>query len=315
MASTITLAGDWLMSLGNKRCVNGTGNLGTYATSGIAVTAAQCGLGVLDELVIPPVSGYNFMWNKTTGMVLAYRVPAITATGSGIVDESPGGGDIKGSANTDAENADAASLPTNGALYLAATAVSVLAGTMTPTTQPDVARNVGIFVTNDTGGNLNLYEGVTTFTVTGTWRGAAQTEAITITSTSGNKAVAHTPNYRYKYGVKPFSSITSVTYDNAPAATLKLSLGPGSKIGLYNDLLTPLEADVIKLTKNAANLATTSIVNTTYMTVNFGALADGDDIAIVYKTALGVAAQQALAEVTTGTNLAGVTFRFLAIGF
>lgn len=80
MASTITLTGDWLISMGNRRQVSGTGNLGTYATSGIAVSAAQCGLGVLDSLVIQPAGGYTFEYVPSTGKVKAYRVGVATGT-------------------------------------------------------------------------------------------------------------------------------------------------------------------------------------------------------------------------------------------
>jgi hypothetical protein len=246
--------------------------------------------------------------------VKAYRQAAVTST-SGLVTESPGGGDLKGSANTDSANTDANALPTNGALYKAATLVSTLAGTITPTVQPGTGRNIGVFVTNDSGNPLNLYEGVTTFTITGTWRGAAQTSTITLTSTAGNKAIAD-GKFRYVYGTKPFDTVTSVTYNNAPAATLKLSLGPGSKLGLYRDLVTPAEADVVKLVKNATDLAVTGLVDTTNMTVNFGALADGDDVEIVYKAGVATtSAQVALAEVTASTNLAGITFVWLAEGW
>ncbi len=72
MASTITLTGDWMVSLGNRRQTSGTGNLGTYATAGIAVTAAQVGLGVLQSLVVDPAGGYTFEWVASTGKVKAY---------------------------------------------------------------------------------------------------------------------------------------------------------------------------------------------------------------------------------------------------
>ncbi len=72
MASTITLAGDWLVSLGNRRQTTGTGNLGTYATSGVAVTAGQVGLGVIQSLVIDPAGGYTFEYVASTGKVKAY---------------------------------------------------------------------------------------------------------------------------------------------------------------------------------------------------------------------------------------------------
>lgn len=72
MASTMTLSGDWMVSLGNRRLTQGTGNLGTYATGGIAVTATQVGLGAIDDLVVMPAGGYVFEYDKTNGKVLAY---------------------------------------------------------------------------------------------------------------------------------------------------------------------------------------------------------------------------------------------------
>jgi hypothetical protein len=79
MASSITLAGDWLHTLGSKRMTQGTGNLGTYATDGIAVTAAQVGLGVLEDLQVSPVDGYVFEYDKANGKVKAYEAGADAA--------------------------------------------------------------------------------------------------------------------------------------------------------------------------------------------------------------------------------------------
>jgi hypothetical protein len=73
MASSITLSGDWLVSLGNRRMTYGTGNLGTYAAGGVAVTAAQVGLGAIDDLQVMPAGGYVFEYDKTNGKVLAYQ--------------------------------------------------------------------------------------------------------------------------------------------------------------------------------------------------------------------------------------------------
>lgn len=73
MASTITLTGDWLVSIGSKNQTFGTGNLGTYATNGVAVTATQVGLGTIEQFVIEPAGGYVFEWVKSTGKVKAYR--------------------------------------------------------------------------------------------------------------------------------------------------------------------------------------------------------------------------------------------------
>lgn len=78
MASTVTLAGDWLESVGNKRATSGTINLGIYATNGVAVSAAQVGLGVIDRLDIQPTGGYVFEYIPSTGKVKAYRRDAHT---------------------------------------------------------------------------------------------------------------------------------------------------------------------------------------------------------------------------------------------
>ncbi len=84
MASTITLSGDWLISLGNRRQTSGTGNLGTYATGGIAVAAAQVGLGVINSFIADPAGGYTFSYVASTGKVIAYAASsgAFTATGT-----------------------------------------------------------------------------------------------------------------------------------------------------------------------------------------------------------------------------------------
>lgn len=82
MASTISLTGDWLVNIGNRNQTEGTGNLGTYATNGVAVTAAQVGLGTIDSLIIDPAAGYVFEWVKSTGKVKAYRSAAFTPAGT-----------------------------------------------------------------------------------------------------------------------------------------------------------------------------------------------------------------------------------------
>lgn len=87
MASTITLAGDWLVSIGNRAQTFGTGNLGTYATNGIAITAAQVGLGVIQNLVIDPAGGYVFEYVASTGKVKAYRTATLTPAGTVAVIE------------------------------------------------------------------------------------------------------------------------------------------------------------------------------------------------------------------------------------
>jgi len=291
----------------------------SYTTGGESLVAGDFGLGVLEQLntivlvnaagTLAVLCSYDYTNNK----LQAFWTGAASAAGSQIVAFSPGGGDIKGSANTESPNTDQAAAPTNGVIMKAATSFTTLAGTITPTVQTDVARNICITIQNTSGGPLDLYEGAMTIALVGTFRGAAQTETITLTSTAGNKAVADT-KFRYTYGSKPFDTVTAGTITNAGAGGLLCGMGFGSKLGLYVDLLTPAEADVVKLTKNAVNLSPSGIVSTTNMTVNFGALADGDDVAIEFKAGIGAFTAIGFAEVTSLTNLSGYTGRFEAMG-
>jgi hypothetical protein len=218
--------------------------------------------------------------------------------------------------DADKENADSAVAQTNQAVIGAAETFTTMAGhslakSHTITLQPDVPRNVVIYIHNDTGGDLNLYEGVTTFTVTGTFRGVAQVDLITFTSTSGNKKMEHAPDYRWKAGVKPFDKITSIVYDNGAAATMKCSVGPGIRFGLPTDPMGNLEASIFKLayalpsSAAAVDKTITSTYNTSYKTVNIGAVADYGSLMAWYASS---------AEVPAGTDLSAQTFRMMFIG-
>lgn len=274
----------------------------SYPTGGEVVTPAQFGLQAIDFLELNNASGYLFEFDYVNN-----KIKAITPEGT--VEEillSHGGKDIKGSANTDSETVDADALPTNGASVSALAAVSAGAWTRGALTNPDMGRNVVIVIKNPTGGALALFEGVMTFTVTGTWRGAAQTSTVAFTSTAGNKSVA-SAKFRYKYGDKPFDTVTNVTLNNVPANALEISAGLGSKIGLPTDLKTPIEADVVKLTKNAADLAVAGLVDIVNMTVNFGVLVDNADINVVYNVGADPEASNTL-------NLSSLSTRVLVMG-
>jgi hypothetical protein len=112
MASTITLSGDWLHSIGDRLMTAGTGNLGNpYATDGIAVSAAQCGLGVIDSLEVDPVGGYIFSYVKSTGKVKAFAASG-TVTGGTVADHTHdmiviGGGTIAANSTAGLSSADA----------------------------------------------------------------------------------------------------------------------------------------------------------------------------------------------------------------
>lgn len=280
----------------------------SYPAGGYSITPQTVGGRVVRRFEINSAAALagarlRFVWDHGATKLRVFK-------DAGLESYAPGGGDIKGSTNPAGEategNTDQAAAPVNSALLLAADTFTNFAGTMTPTVQPDVVRNVMITILNDSGGALDLYEGVTTFLITGTDKnGLAQTESVTLTSTSGNKSVANS-KYRYVQGVKPFRTVTSVTITNAPAGGLKGSLGVGSRLGLSQALATATHTDVRKLTVNAANVATGSTltsaggVDTTNNAVNVGTIADGADVGILYEPS---------GEVATGTDLSGVVVR------
>ncbi len=347
---------------GNRRVVVANVTFdSSYPTGGEALAPSALSMQNFDLVQAGQASGYAFEYDYTNQKLKAYLpVGAVAAHGHGpgsLADAASAvgsshthaattkdiylthsGGEVKGSANTDAENADAAAAPTNSASVSADATVAAGAWTKGALTNPDRGRNVCIVIENPTGGPLGLYEGAMTFTVTGTYRGGAQVDTIVITSTAGNKSVA-TTKFRYKYGVKPFDTVTDITLANVPANGLVISAGLGSKIGLPTTLATPAEADVVKITKNAADLSPSGIVDTTNSTVNLGALTDNDDFEIIYKavaamTAIaaeaahthavaldtgtsadgGAISATAAAEVANTTNLSAVTVRCVFTG-
>lgn len=230
--------------------------------------------------------------NGLTPKVLAFR------GGGGIQTYTQG--DIKGSVTVDVAIASG-SLPTNGQL-LSTLAAANNTTAFTIALQPDIARNIGISLKNLVAGAST--GNAASYVIVGTFRGAAQTETISftaleLTSTAQNEVAT-------KYGSKPFDSITSITPSAAQPASWSHAAGPGSKLGLPVDPANNLEADIIHLYKNGADLAKTGLYSTTNKTVNFGTLADGDDIAVEYN--------QAVAEVASGTDLSGTAQNFLFFG-
>jgi hypothetical protein len=264
-----------------------------YPTGGVPITG-KTHLGVTEatracralgfpeellELIILDQSanakGYKFEWDRTNNKILAMvsagftpagtnSAPAFTgtaSTSSETITYAPGGGDIKGSANTDQKSADQAGKPTNADLIDTLHAVAAGAWTYSEDLEMPTSRNVCILFKADAAGST--LPTTTTATVTGTFRGAAQTEDI----------------------VFDFTAVTSTLTNIAAGQNdLLIGVGIGSKLGLPVDLVTPAEGDVDKIVKNGANLSPSGIVDTTNMTVNLGTLADGDDVAIQFKT-------------------------------
>jgi hypothetical protein len=282
-----------------------------YAQGGASLTPAMLGLMSISH--IPPIfkSGYMMEHIPSTEKLMARRSAA--TTGIAALHQF-GFADAKGATALIADNAttDMASDVVNANILSTYAAVSTLvAGAMLIALQPDVPRNIQINIKNDSGGPLNLYEGTTSFAIVGTFRGAAQTETLTWTSTSGNKTVA-TAKYRALGGVKPFDTITSITVTNLPAATLKIGAGFGSKIGLPIDPINNLETDLIKLMVTGTDVAISGQYNTTNKTVGMLTTADNWDFFLEYNIA-GATAQAALAEVTNGVTLSTTPGSFVIV--
>lgn len=287
----------------------------SYPTGGYPLAASQVALNTIDAII--PVnsaqSGYTFQYDKTNKKVLIRSGSgggSFTANGTTTLTEV--GGDMKGSANTNLTGAGGAA-PTNSAL-ISALAAADNTTAFTIANQPDQGRNIGIGFNNNTGGPAS--GNATDVVIVGTFNGSAQTE--TITFTAGDLTNVTNGNYVYKYGSKPFDNITSITPSAAQPANFRHVAGPGSKIAMYNPLKGGATASVVKLTKNAADLAPAGIVDATNQTVNFGALADGDDIIVKYQVTsgnTGTVSAGTEGEVANGTNLSALSaVQFYVIG-
>ena len=278
----------------------------TYTTGGETVTATQLGLSVIQNVAFEDSGGYTYdatiatagdsfllkayaggtgSSGATSGGTPAGTIDQVTGTIAQVTgsNTAPTKGYrtyaipyMKGSANTDHQDTDQASTPTNGA-YLKALAAADNTTPLTPTTQPDCPRNICVVIKNNEGATAhNLI--ASTYTAVGFYNGAAQNDTIAFTDVS---SVAAT-KFRYLYGTKPFDTVTTVTPSQAQSANMQHSLGLGSKVGLSRGLYTPLEADVVVITAQGANVAVAGTVDTTNKTVNLGARTDNDNVTVKY---------------------------------
>lgn len=187
--------------------------------------------------------------------------------------------------------ADQVALNANGAAIVAEdTVTNLLAqlaadGTLTIAAQPDWPRNVVIAAHNDSGGPLNLFEGTTTFRVTGTFRGETQVEDINVTSTGANKAVANT-KYRAWTGVKPFDTITSIKLAtpvaSVPDAGIKMAVGIGILMGLPVRPYDGVAGDFPKLIIDGTVTAIGSLFSLDNQTIDIGTIADSKAWQVLY---------------------------------
>ena len=202
-------------------------------------------------------------------------------------------------ANTDSENADAASEPDAGHASAAFSTVAAGAFAVGAITAHAPIRNVCITLKNDSGNPLNLYAGVMTFTVTGTdYAGATKTEAITFTSNGGNKAIAD-GKFRYKYGVKAFKTITACTVDNICDNGLKIAVGLGSKVYLENVPINGVSG-ILDAWIGTTALVPASVYNATYQTIACGTVASASQGTVQYQTA---EAEPIVKELTTSNSI------------
>ncbi len=309
----------------------------SYPTGGEAITARQLGLNVVDFVLPSPAAGYIPEFDHSNMKLKMFTPVKIQAAHTHVNTltltkgkfASFAAGDIKGSANTDSEDDDQDSAPTNSALVHAlATCSDAGAVTLDTFVSPGLGRNL-CAVLKATVGAITMEVGDVAIAITGTYKGAAQTETITFAFTDdpANNVIAQ-DKFRYLYGDKPFDTVTAATVTGLTASqeNLQVSLGIGSKIALPVNLKTPAEADVTNIYKNAANLSPSGIVDATNMTVNLGVLADGDDFNVVYSStklsdvvignvAGGAIAAAAASEVANTTDLSAVTVRVAAIGY
>src|SRR5882762_7441032 len=64
----------------------GTGNLGVYATGGIAPDPRQIGLGRFDSLIVGNSGNYRFAYIRSTGKVIAYTDDGTSGISAEVAD-------------------------------------------------------------------------------------------------------------------------------------------------------------------------------------------------------------------------------------
>lgn len=285
----------------------------SYATGGEALLRSDLGFAATADpefhVEVQCKGGRAFEYDYVNQKLLAYD----PGRASGEYSFAPGGGDVKGATAITAAmaTADQAADVVNPGLNVAYQSFTTINGAGggsfgAVTNQPAFGRNLVVALKNASGGSLNLFTGTMAFTVTGKFRGQTQTETINLVLTGGQVALA-TAKFRAVQGVKPFDSITSVTVDATSlagiitnvAGAIQVGVGPGTLIGFPVSPQTGADADVLTFSVNAAPRAIATNSDYTNQTFNVGTIADGDDVAIVFKVAGG--------EVASATDLSAVT--------
>lgn len=86
MSLTVSLPGDWLTNIGNRRQVTGSITFdNNYLTGGLSLTPAAIGLGTLDFINFNETSGFAYEYVASTQKVKVYvdggNLPTVTVVG------------------------------------------------------------------------------------------------------------------------------------------------------------------------------------------------------------------------------------------
>lgn len=292
-------------------------NTGNEATTGDSLRAVDVGLFNITRVDMPDADGYVFQPLYDTGSALTLpstaRIQAFQGAG-GVTGATSAGTpagtistptfaftaknfttqsyfDVKGATKLPNQNADGTEI-VNATFIAPYTTVTAGTWTVGALTNPDIPRGISISIKNDSGGPLNLFEGTTIFTVTGTdMSGITRTQNIPLISTALDKTIA-TGFFRSAQMTPSgdticFRTITNVTITNPPDNGLKIGVGISTTIEMVGALPTMGLTDVLNVSLNG--IGETVLGNlvapgapTTQHSFRYSDMVNGDDVSIVF---------------------------------
>lgn len=302
----------------------------SYTSGGFAIAAAKVGLkhilGVQFFGGNAAALGYVPYWDKENAKIVLLHDKAIasyTPTDTKKLHSYSGAGVLAADADVaGSDTADQAAGPTNDDVIDNLNPIAAAAWTYSEDAEIDYARNVCITVENTTGGQLSFADGSTVFTVTGFFRGDAQTDVITFALTGGQEDVA-AAKFRWKFGVKPFEKITDVVVTGLDSGSnaMDLGVGLGRLLGIPITPDTPAESDFENVVKDGVDIAAaTYVYSDANQTLDIGVLAAAKAFLIQYyidevvPTSISAVAAAAFSQ-PTGVSLTTVTVRANFIGW
>lgn len=293
----------------------------SYASGGEALAAANVGLKHLLGVQFlggnAAALGYVPYFDSANNKVVMLRSGALTPTDSKLL-YSYTAAEVLG-ADADVANSDTvdqASGMTNDDVI--DTYAVAAAWTYTENLEIDHPRNVSISL-QGAAANNQFKDGDTVFTITGFFRGAAQTDVITFSLTGGNRVVAN-GKFRWLYGVKPFDRITGVVAAGLEgnADDAKIGVGVGRLFGMPVNTNAGVEGDIEKVVVEGVDVAAaTYVYNDTNKTLDLGAFTAADSFLVQYfidNSIPNAAAAAVLAE-PTGVDLSSLTIRVQVTGW